>query len=380
MSRVIRQYPRIVQVARIAALLGVLLVVLCVVGRVDAGNCYYYSPDVGTVCDGRLEPAVSQFEEPILPEESLLDWTTYAYMEDNINIYPEPNLASPPLYNVGNGFLYVTLQGEVVNDGQKWYVVNPGEYARAEDIRLVETPAFNGVVVNIQPERPFGWIVLEVTPSGEPDGPPNPEFEHLERYDFVQVHDSVLGQDDWLWYDIGDGRWIRQTQASLVNVNEPPEEVGEGEFWATVDLFEQTYAAYEGTRMVYATLISSGLNRWPTREGIFQVFSRLNQTRMSGAEGKVDYYFIEDVPYTMYFDRHNEIALHGAFWHDRFGFKHSHGCVNMPPRDAEWTWNWSAGAPNDLWVWVYTSDPMDHLSETSESSAANNMLELAAAS
>mgnify|MGYP002625892858 FL=1 len=76
---------------------------------------------------------------------------------------------------------------------------------------------------------------------------------------------------------------------------------------------------------------------------------------MSGAEGKIDYYFIEDVPHTMYFDY--DIALHGAFWHDRFGYKHSHGCVNMPPRDAEWVFNWSAGAPNDLWVWSHTSDP-----------------------
>jgi lipoprotein-anchoring transpeptidase ErfK/SrfK len=59
----------------------------------------------------------------------------------------------------------------------------------------------------------------------------------------------------------------------------------------------------------------------------------------------------------MYFDRVNEIALHGAYWHDRFGYKHSHGCVNMPPLDAEWVYYWSADGPNDLWVWVHTSEP-----------------------
>ena len=348
--------------ARISALIGGLLVALFISRPADAGSCFYYSPDVGIVCDGRLEPAVDQFESPSSPEESLLDWTTYAYMEDNINIYPEPSLGAPPLYNVGEGFLYVTIQGEVYRDGQKWYAINPGQYARAEDIRLVESSPFTGVVINVQPERPFGWIVLEVTPSNEPDGEPNPEFGQLERYYFFEVFDAAVDEDEWIWYDIGDGRWIRQTQASLVDVHEPPEEVGEGEFWSEIDLFEQTYAAYEGTRMVYATLISSGLNRWPTREGIFQVFSRYHQTRMSGAEGKVDYYFIEDVPYTMYFDQRNEIALHGAFWHDRYGFKHSHGCVNMPPRDAEWAYLWSADAPNDLWVWVHTSDPMDYFS------------------
>ena len=363
--------------ARIAALVGGLFLAMLIVGQADAGKCFYYSPDVGIVCDGRVEPPVSQFEEPLLPDESLLDWVTYAYMEDDINIYPEPSLATPPMYNVGQGFLYVTIHNEVVRDGQKWYEINPGEFARAEDIRLVETPAFTGVVVNVQPERPFGWIVLEVTPSNEPDGPSNPEFDHLERFDFIEVYDAALGEDDWVWYNIGEGRWIRQTQASLVDVHEPPEEVGEGEFWTEVDLYEQTYAAYEGTRMVYATLISSGLNRWPTREGVFQVFSRYYQIAMSGAEGKVDYYFIEDVPYTMYFDRHNEIALHGAFWHDRYGFKHSHGCVNMPPRDAEWTYYWSAGAPNDLWVWVHTSDPMSYFSRFHETTTANGLMEMA---
>jgi lipoprotein-anchoring transpeptidase ErfK/SrfK len=119
--------------------------------------------------------------------------------------------------------------------------------------------------------------------------------------------------------------------------------------------------------MVYAGLVSSGLNRWPTYEGLFQVFSSYYQAKMSGAEGKVDYYFIEDVPYTMYFDRKNEIALHGAYWHDRYGYKHSHGCVNMPPRDAEWVYYWSDGAPNDLWVWVHTSEPMEYFRRLTDS-------------
>jgi lipoprotein-anchoring transpeptidase ErfK/SrfK len=113
--------------------------------------------------------------------------------------------------------------------------------------------------------------------------------------------------------------------------------------------------------MVYATLISSGLNRWPTREGVFQVWDRLREYKMSGAEGKADYYFLEDVPYIMYFDELKGIALHGTYWQGRYGYKHSHGCVNMPILDAEWVFDWSADAPNDLWVSVHTSDPNDYL-------------------
>ena len=41
---------------------------------------------------------------------------------------------------------------------------------------------------------------------------------------------------------------------------------------------------------------------------------------------------MEDVPYVQFFDK--AIALHGVFWHDDFGHVHSHGCVNLAPRDA----------------------------------------------
>jgi lipoprotein-anchoring transpeptidase ErfK/SrfK len=36
----------------------------------------------------------------------------------------------------------------------------------------------------------------------------------------------------------------------------------------------------------------------------------------------------------MYYD-HN-FALHTAYWHDGFGTRRSHGCVNLAPRDAHW--------------------------------------------
>ncbi len=83
---------------------------------------------------------------------------------------------------------------------------------------------------------------------------------------------------------------------------------------------------------------------------------------MSGGDSGQDfYYYLEDVPYIMYFDELNSIGLHGTYWHDSFGYKHSRGCVNMTILDAEWTYRWSEKAPNDLWVWVHTSNPVDHL-------------------
>jgi len=34
-------------------------------------------------------------------------------------------------------------------------------------------------------------------------------------------------------------------------------------------------------------------------------------------------------------------ALHGAYWHNRFGTPVSHGCVNLRVSQARWLYNWA---------------------------------------
>jgi lipoprotein-anchoring transpeptidase ErfK/SrfK len=63
-----------------------------------------------------------------------------------------------------------------------------------------------------------------------------------------------------------------------------------------------------------------------------------------------DAYYLEDVPWTMYFDEAR--ALHGAYWHNGYGYPRSHGCVNLSPGDARWLYEWA-----ELGDWVYVHDP-----------------------
>ncbi|KAA3664510.1 MAG: murein L,D-transpeptidase [Chloroflexi bacterium] len=318
-----------------------------------AAKCYSLSAATGFVCES--DPPEPTFVKPDPFADSFLPYVTYARLADNANVYAGPSYGSGVVRNVGDGFLFSTIQGVVEGENGLWYVINFDEFVHESDLRLVDDSEFTGFEIKHQVERPFGWMVVDYWYSNEPGAEPAPGNIKLPRYTFFEVYDAVEADDGWIWYNIGGGRWMRQTYVSLIDPQSRPEEVGEDEYWVEIDLYEQSFAAYVGDHMVYAGLVSSGLNRWPTNEGLFQVWERHSKTKMSGAEGKVDYYFVEDVPHTMYFDV--DIALHGAYWHDRFGYKHSHGCVNMPPRDAEWVFNWSAGAPNDLWVWVHTSNP-----------------------
>ncbi len=306
-----------------------------------------------------------QFVRPEAVKDEFVLTQQYGRLADYTNVHREPTRNSEIVRNVGDGFLYVTTQGMFQDEGGEWwYMINLGEFVHYDDLKVAEQSTFRGVEINYQPTRPFGWVVVrDFTPSTAPGAEADERFSKMKRYDFIEVYDAVEADDGWIWYNIGDGRWINQQNVSLVDVDERPEGVGPNDLWTEIDLYEQTLAAYEGDTMVFATLISTGLNRWPTYEGLFQVDSdnRFVETKMGGAEGKVDYYFVEDVPHTMYFDLHNEIALHGAYWHDRFGYKHSHGCVNMPVQDSEWVFNWSTDHNDlDFFVYVWESSPSQY--------------------
>jgi lipoprotein-anchoring transpeptidase ErfK/SrfK len=110
------------------------------------------------------------------------------------------------------------------------------------------------------------------------------------------------------------------------------------EKWIDVNLTTQTLNAYEGNDVVFTTLVSSGTNDHPTVTGMFRVWLRFESQTMDGALLGYDYY-LENVPYVMYF--FDDYALHGAFWHNNFGYQMSHGCVNLSPTDAGWLYNWS---------------------------------------
>jgi hypothetical protein len=52
-------------------------------------------------------------------------------------------------------------------------------------------------------------------------------------------------------------------------------------------------------------------------------------------------YELPGVPWTMLFHK-DGYALHGAYWHNNFGTRMSHGCVNMRYADAQWLFRWTS--------------------------------------
>lgn len=106
-----------------------------------------------------------------------------------------------------------------------------------------------------------------------------------------------------------------------------------------ISVSSQRIYAYEDGDLVRSHIVSTGLPETPTVLGDYAVYVKYAADDMSGPD-----YFLPQVPWTMYF--YQGYAIHGTYWHNAFGRPMSHGCVNLPPGEAEWFFNFAqVGTP-----------------------------------
>ena len=116
-----------------------------------------------------------------------------------------------------------------------------------------------------------------------------------------------------------------------------------------VDLGDQRTTLFENNNVVQSWPISSGTYGHDTNMGHFRINAKLGSQNMGNPDlTKAPNYYTKNVPNVMYFN--GDQALHGAYWHNNFGHRMSHGCVNMPLGAAEFTYAW---APIGTEVWVH---------------------------
>ncbi|MCA9375967.1 MAG: L,D-transpeptidase [Candidatus Doudnabacteria bacterium] len=114
-----------------------------------------------------------------------------------------------------------------------------------------------------------------------------------------------------------------------------------------VDLAQQALYAYEDGELINAFLISSGLPSMPTPAGEFEITRKKPVTtyRWNYGEGDPRNYDLAGVQWNMNLSG-SLYWLHGAYWHNNFGYRMSHGCVNIATPDAGWLYEFTeVGTP-----------------------------------
>ncbi len=248
------------------------------------------------------------------------------------------------------------------HEGQLFVHTASGRWLAAGDVHWAHPSGFAGATyapgdrvdsVGFVMRATFAWPTPEqaLRPRGMRDAQTVPARSAVHVRETVTLHGRPVVRTD--------AGWLAARALRVIDPHDPPADLRPDERWVDIDLHRQILVAFEGTRPVYGTLVSSGASAHPTGRGEFRVWIKLATTDMSNADDdsldtSTRVYSVERVPWVMFF--HDDQALHGAYWHDRFGVVHSHGCVNLAPRDARWLFAWAPPVMPPGWEAVFPND------------------------
>ncbi|MFA5129842.1 MAG: L,D-transpeptidase family protein [Patescibacteria group bacterium] len=113
-----------------------------------------------------------------------------------------------------------------------------------------------------------------------------------------------------------------------------------------VNIAEQRLYAYEHGRIARTFLVSTGVARHPTPIVETKVLAKILSKRYKWtySPGNPDNYDLPNVKWNLRV--YGPVFIHGAYWHNNFGNRMSHGCINVDYGNAEWIYNWAdVGVP-----------------------------------
>ena len=257
------------------------------------------------------------------------------------------------------GFV-VTLADKVKQQGSTWWKTTRGGYVQASRVYRKQTHDFRGGEIPAEGRYAFGFVESERGGSAsarDAKGELKWKRKLAHREFMAFAGEEQVGRQVYLV--TSDGLYVRKSELRLAAPATRPEGVAAWERWIDVDLERQLLVAYEGDVAVYATLVSSGKRgtaeeSFLTPKGSYRITAKHVSSSMDGNAASDGRYSIQDVPWAMFFS--GNYALHGAFWHQKFGERRSHGCVNLGPSDARWLFWWTTPFVPEGWHGVNAHD------------------------
>jgi hypothetical protein len=257
---------------------------------------------------------------------------------------------------------YIFVERRRSSDGALLFMPDR-RVVRERDVRRLEPSEFRGRDVRASPVpagTAMAWSVQ--WPHAVIRSEPHPEGAELAR---IPLHTEALAHGEvrvhagevWVSMIEPAAGWALADHVRHWVDHLPPSDVRDDELWIDVDLDQQMLALRRGAAVEYLTLISSGTPKHPTPLGLYRLEGKWAYADMRSREGDAEEYFVEGVPWVQYFK--GRYALHGTFWHNRFGRRTSHGCINLSAHDARWVYErtWPVAKPGWLVINEHAQEP-----------------------
>jgi len=285
--------------------------------------------------------SVSVYSKPSDQSSIVSTWFRDELVHVYAEVIAEEPKQNPIWYRVWGGYMHrARLQRVKTFFNETVAVIPEGEQRLAE----VTVPFSNPW----RKSKAFGWEKM------------NPPIYFGSVHWIIEVE---KGPDGEAWYRIFDDldsnvpyyvpaihmRPVAPEEISPLSPDVPGEQKS-----IEVNLTTQVLTAYEGSKSVFRTKISSGIpaNDFKTPTGDYYIHEKTAAKHMGysyfgvGRGGVVnsfadaDGYALPGVPWTSFFTKAGH-AFHGTYWHENFGTPMSHGCINMRTEDAKWLFRWA---------------------------------------
>jgi hypothetical protein len=233
--------------------------------------------------------------------------------------------------------------------GETYYRTVQWDFVPAGALHLVRPPEFQGYAVTGEAPLPAAIVTSRYAAAYELQNGKFRSVGPVDRLSSFRVREE-RGGPGGTYYRIEEDRWLKADHVAYFPMRTSlPEGVEPDEKWIYIDLTRQTLEAYEGLMPIYVTLVSTGLPNTKdgeteivteTPHGRFRISFKHVTDDMTGSVGDgAEVYSVADVPWVQYIFQN--VALHAAFWHSKFGTPKSHGCINLAPADARYLFDWT---------------------------------------
>ena len=329
---------------------------------------------------GRSSQLTRYFEFPVSlprrgPDASIEDSNGAGLLIDFHALSPSVHEAHTSLIDRST----VAYTAETRQNGQDWLLTTDYALVQKDKITPYPNSRFRGVHLTDKVSLPLAFFKGSDRPRyAMAAGHMQPSGTPYARLSWVKLTGQRQRIEEQDWLETNDGGWVKATDATvptassstpwgaIVGEDKPSPSAPKGRAtWIEVSIIGGWLIAYEGTRPVFATLISPGSGGMPrkgqapidtfsTPLGRFQINGKFVSSTMIGPTGLIH----SEVPYAQNFA--DLYAIHTAYWHDNWGNPMSGGCVNVSPIDSFFLFHWTEPAIPEGWYgvrWIPSREP-----------------------
>lgn len=204
------------------------------------------------------------------------------------------------------------------------------------DLQILNSPISPAMKFDIQNAQPIRLYYSQVVWIDQVGADANGQI----LYRFNEAPGHGYGYGDLFYADGAAFRPLTDEDVAAINPNVDPA-TKRIDVDATSE--RQYLSCFEGNNEVYFCRISTGYGEtFSTPLGIQAISWKIMSIHMAANTASDSGYDTMGVSWPTFFNTNVGAAIHGVFWHNDFGVRRSHGCINVAPEDAKWIFRWTS--------------------------------------